>query len=144
MNIIQRDTSQQVLKHLAALVWYSGVVALLIKSTNLLTDAMTIKAGVGWIISSIFTGIILGWLKGKYLFTPLCKKNLKRIEALEHPKIWQFYRIQFFIFLVSMITLGQYLSQLAQGDYIFLLSLVILELSIAIALLLSSACFWHK
>ncbi len=144
MNIKQLNTSQQTLKQLAALVWYCGVVVLFIKSSSLLIDAIKIETEILWVGVTILMGVGLGWLKGKYLFTPLCQKNLRRINALVQPKIRQFYRPQFFIFLASMVSLGNYLSQKAQGDDLFLLLVAMVDLSIAVALLYSSVCFLDK
>ncbi|MEH6469265.1 MAG: hypothetical protein V7725_06605, partial [Porticoccus sp.] len=140
------DAAPRTLKSLAALTWYSGVVALLIKSTSLLLAAKKIHPEENWIWLAAFGGVVLGVIKAKYLFRRLCLKNLQRIDALEYPKFWNFYRIHFFIFLFSMVTLGSLLSRsaLAQGDYFMLLIMAFVELSVGMALLGSSNCFWGK
>jgi len=92
----------------------------------------------------ILSGLVIGWLKAKYLFISVCNKNLKRIDALKQPMLWQFYRIRFFFFLCLMISLGNFLAKLAQGDYRMLIGLGVVELSIATALLVSSHCFWRR
>ncbi|MES9884926.1 MAG: hypothetical protein ABW185_29130 [Sedimenticola sp.] len=138
------DTSPQILKRLAALVWAIGFVVLFIKSGNLFIEAERTVPGhlLTWIV--IVAGVTIGALKGKYLFSSVCAKNLERIDGLEQPKIWHFYHIRFFIFLLSMITLGVYLSRLAQGDYHMLVGLAGVEISVATALLGSCHCFRGK
>ena len=131
------------MKQMAALVWYCGVVVLIIKSSSLFLDAKRAGADQPWISLAVISGVVLGWIKAKYLFEKVCIKNLRRIEALKQPKIWQFYRIRFFVFLALMILFGAYLSQLAQGDHLFLIAIAVVELSVAIALFISSFCFWR-
>lgn len=138
------NTSSLTLKRLAALVWYIGVVVLLVKSTVLFLAADRIGAGLLLIILAVLSGLAIGWIKAKYLFIKMCDRNLKRINALKQPMLWQFYRFRFFIFLGLMVSLGAYLSKLAQGDYLMLIALATVELSIAIALLVSSYCFWKE
>ena len=136
------NTTSLTLKRLAALVWYIGVVVLLIKSAGLFLKADGDGASSLLVILAILSGLVMGWIKAKYLFIKVCNRNLKRINDLKQPMLWQFYRIRFFVFLGLMISLGTYLSKLAQGDYLMLIALGVVELSIATALLVSSHCFW--
>ncbi len=131
------------MKQMAALVWYCGVVVLIIKSSSLFLDAKRVGAEQPWIALAVISGVVLGWIKAKCLFEKVCVKNLRRIEALKQPKLWQFYRVRFFIFLALMILLGASLSRLAQGNYLFLIAIAVVELSVAIALFISSFCFWR-
>ena len=138
------DSSSRTLKLLASLVWYSGAVVLFFKSTKLLLEAQSINSNPVWIWLAVLSGLLIGGIKAKYLFNRLCLKNLKRIDALRKPKLWQFYRIRFFIFLLSMILLGSFISRLAHGNYPVLITMAIVEISIATALLGSSNCFWKQ
>lgn len=138
------DTSRRTLKLLAALVWYTGAIVLFIKSTGLLLDAEGVNPDQPWTWLAVLSGLALGGIKTKYLFNRLCLKNLSRIMALKQPKLWHFYRVHFFIFLFSMISLGAFISRLAQGDYSMLIAVAIVELSVATALLGSSGCFWRE
>lgn len=138
------DTSRRTLKLLAALVWYTGAVVLFTKSAGLLLAAEDVLPDQPWIWLAVFSGFMIGGIKAKYLFNRLCLKNLGRIQALKHPKLWNFYRAHFFIFLFLMISLGASLSRLAQGDYPMLIAVAVIELSVATALLGSSGCFWKK
>lgn len=138
------NTSTLTLKILAALVWYTGVVVLLIKSAGLFLEADRDGAGSFLVLSAVLMGLVIGCVKAKYLFTKVCKKNIKRINALKQPMLWQFYRKRFFFFLGLMISSGIYLAKLARGDYRLLIALGVLELSIATALLVSSYCFWRE
>jgi len=132
------------LKILAALVWYSGVIALSIKSFMLLQLALKLNPEPDNICLAIFSALVIGLIKTHYLFNGLCIKNLKRIDSLKHPKFWQFYRPQFFIFLLSMIILGHYLSSAAKEHYSMLIGLAVIEISIATALLFSGHHYWQK
>lgn len=138
------NVSHHTLKLLAALVWYSGTVVLYIKSTRLLFRAEMLNPGQHWIWLAVISGLVIGVIKAKYLYKRLCIKNLTRINALHQAKLWQFYRPRFFIFLFSMILLGSYFSRQIHDNYSMLISMAILEISIATALLGSSHCFWKK
>ena len=136
------DTSERTLKILAASVWYIGSLILILKGGSLLIEAEGLKPGQAWTWSAAIIGLFLGGLKAKILFRKVCKKNLNRIAGLEQPKIWQFYRLRFFVFLFFMSTIGAFLSRLAHDNYPFLLSMAALDLSIATALMGSSYIFW--
>lgn len=138
------NSSKYTLKILASLVWYSGAVVLAFKSSRLLLEAQSIKPDHVWIGLAVLGGLIIGIIKARYLFKRLCIKNLKRIDSLENPRLWQFYRTGFFIFLFTMILLGNFISQWAHGSYPALITMGIVEVSLATALLGSSSCFWKK
>ena len=138
------DTTIQTLKLLASLVWYSGAIILSYKSISMLSEAHAINPAQLQTWLTIAAGLLLGAIKAKYLFTKVCIKNLNRIEALKKPKLWEFYRIRFFIFLITMIMMGSFLSRQAHGNYSMLLTMALIEISLATALLGSSFCFWKK
>ena len=138
------NTSPRSLKILASLVWYSGFIVLFIKSSKLLLEAEKINPDQSWTWLALIAGVIIGGIKAKYLYAKLCIKNLHRIDTLEQPKIWHFYRMRFFIFLSLMVILGLFLSKMAHGNYPMLITMAIIELSVATALLGSSYCFWTK
>lgn len=137
-------TSTGTLKLLASLVWYSGAIVLSFKSIIMLLEAQTINPDQSSTLLAIATGFIFGAIKAKYLFTKVCIKNLKRIDALKSPKLWDFYRLRFFIFLLAMILLGSFISRQAHGNYSMLVTMALIEISLATALLGSSHCFWKK
>lgn len=138
-------TSRRTLILLSALVWYGGVIALGWKTIDLVQQVMGMNPNPLWPGLAVLGGLLLGGIKGKYLFSIACIKNLNRIAALESPKIWQFYRPRFFLFLCCTISLSRLLTSLAQGSYPFLLFLIVLDLSIAMALGASSLIYWrHK
>jgi len=129
---------------LAAVVWYTGGVVLLYKGLGQLDRALDLRPGFTWPVLAAVTGVLIGVLKGRLVFGHACRKNLARINALPQPKLWQFYRAGFFLFMFAMIMLGRYLSYSAQGHYGSLLAMAVLELSLAVALLGSSYIFWLK
>ena len=138
------STSSHTLKLQAALVWYSGSVVLFVKSASLLIEAEMLSPDQVWVWLAILGGLVLGGVKAKHIFSRTCIKNLRRIDALEEPKFWQFYRIRFFIFLLTMVILGTFLSRLAQGNYPMLITVALVDFSVATALLGSGRCFWRE
>ncbi len=114
------------------------------KGGRLLIEAASLKPEQNWTWWAIFIGLLIGGLKAKYLFCKSCKKNLARIDLLDKPKIWQFFGLKFFLSLVVMIAAGATLSRMAHNNYIFLLSVAILDISIATALIGSSYVFWKQ
>jgi len=136
------NTSPRTLKLLASWVWYSGFIILFFKSGKLLLEAENINPGQLWTWLAFTAGIIIGAIKAKYLYNKLCIKNLRRIDSLAQPMLWHFYRARFFIFLCTMIIAGHFLSGMAHGNYTMLVSMAVVELSVATALLGSSYCFW--
>lgn len=136
--------SKHTLKILAALVWYTGGIVLLLKGGRLLLEAKALKPEQNWIYFAPIAALCIGGLKAKFLFHKVCQKNLARIDALDRPQLWEFFRLGFFVFLAAMILLGMTLSRLAHGSYPFLLGVATLDLSIATALLASSVAFWRR
>ncbi len=126
------------------IVWYSGGVVLLIKGGILIKDAYLLDSHSIWAFAAPGLGIVAGLLKGKFIFSKNCKKNIQRIRALEHPRIWQFFRPGMLVFLAIIIPTGDWMSKLAAGNYTFLCLVGILDLSIAFALLTSSLAFWQN
>jgi hypothetical protein len=136
------NATHRTLKRLAALVWLGGVAALLVKSTRLLVAAHQSGARDIVVLSAVLCGVGIGLLKARFLFVRVCRSNLHRIDGLERPMVWQFYRARFFVFLGLMIASGAYLARRVQGDAMLEIPLAVLELSVGIALLASSSCFW--
>jgi hypothetical protein len=128
---------------IAALVWYSGGIALLLKGGALIRDAYLIDSQSVWTFAAALMGVTAGLLKGRYLFSKSCKKNIKRIKALARPRLWQFFRPGFLIFLAVIIPTGAWMSRVAAGDHTLLCLVGALDLSIAFALLTSSLVFWR-
>jgi len=137
-------TTFRTLKILAALLWYIGGIILILKGGSLLIKADMLKPEQNWTWLSIIIGVLIGGLKAKYIFSKSCKKNLTRIDLLKEPKVWQSFRPGFFLFLTIMIVTGATLSRVADNNYIFLISVAILDISIATALIGSSYVFWKE
>lgn len=132
-----------VLKVLAAAVWYVGGVMMLLKGGRLLVEADSLNPGASWTWLAGVGGLLLGLLKGKYLFIRNCRNNLDRIAALEHPMVWQFFSPRFFLALAAMILAGSTLSRLAHGHYPWLIGVATLDFTIATALWWSSQVYWR-
>ena len=138
------SVSHRTLKTLAALFWYVGGIVLLIKGCSLLLEAEGLHPHRFWPWASAAAALLAGALKSKFIFNTSCRRNLVRIAAIDRPKIWQFFRPVFFLFLSLMIFAGAMLSRLAHGNYPFLLGVAALDLTIATGLLGSSHVFWRR
>ena len=114
----------------------------MLKSGELLSEANTLKQDQIWPWFAVFSGLLIGIFKIKFIFSKSCKKNLIRIDALQQPKIWQSFRPGFILFLLIMIIVGKTLSEYAHGNYLFLIGMAIVDISLATALLGSSYVFW--
>jgi len=136
--------SARSLKILAALVWYIGGMMMLVKGRSLLVEADALKPEQVWPWLAVVAGLILGGLQAKYLFAKSCKKNMDRIDALDRPRVWQFFRPGFFAALTVMIFFGATLSRLAHNNYPFLIGVAAVDLNIGIALLGGSYVFWQQ
>lgn len=137
------NVSHTTLKILAAIVWYIGPIILFTKGAQLANDAFDMEPEAWGRPFSWAAGILVGIVKTRYIFNKSNRKNLARIDALESPKLWQFYRIPFYFSLAAMITLGAFLSRASQGNHTFLVFVATLDISIGTALLLSSKLFWE-
>lgn len=129
---------------LAAIVWYVGGIVLLLKGSHLLIEADALKPEEDWLWQVAVLGIVLGGMKANFIFNKSCQKNLDRIATLVQLRIWQFFRIRFFVTLTLMILLGVTLSMQAHNNYLMLISVALLDISIGIALLGSSYVFWKQ
>ena len=136
--------SARSLKILAALVWYIGGIMMLVKGRSLLVEANALEPDQVWPWLAIAAGLFLGGLQAKYLFSKSCQKNMDRIDALDRPRVWQFFRPGFFAALTVMIFVGATLSRLAHNNYPFLIGVAAVDLNIGVALLGSSYVFWTQ
>ena len=138
--------STRTLNILAAFVWYVGGIVLLVKGFSLLAEAYSLKPEQYWPWLAVAVGPVIGSIKGKFIFRKSCLKNLARIDALNKPKIWQFFKPWFFFVLAIMIVFGATMARLAhtQHNYYFLIGVAIVDIDIGIALLWSSYMFWKE
>ena len=133
--------SKSTLKTVSGLVWFSGAIILLLKGASLFAQAIALRPGELWSWLGVAVAILIGVAKARYLFGGFCRKNLDRIASLAGPQLWQAFRPGFYAFLIAMVLLGAALSRLALGNYPALMALVILDISIAVALLGSLRVF---
>lgn len=135
--------SRSTLKLLAALTWYIGGGVLLYNGTGYLIHAVATGAIVPPILAGL-AGVTLGLLRGRTMFLNACRRNLRRIERLDDPRVWQFFRAGFFVALAVMIAAGAVLAWVAGTGYWGEVVVGGLELVIATALLTSSIAFWQS
>jgi hypothetical protein len=136
--------SQRTLMITAAIIWYGGGISLLFKGGALLKNVYAIDAQSIWTYLAPILGIMIGLLKGRFLFSKSCEKNINRIKALSNPRIWQCFRPGMLIFLAIIIPTGAWMSRAATGNLPFLCLVGALDLTIACALLSSSIVFWKR
>jgi hypothetical protein len=110
------EVSRRTLKVLAAVVWYAGGVALTRKGVSLILESRRQDPESDCLFVALGAALLLGGLKARFLFNSSCRRNLARIAALEHPRVWQFFRPGFFVALAVMIATGALLSRLAYAD----------------------------
>lgn len=144
MNQVIPITNPRTLKILAAAIWYIGSLILLLKGSQLLFEAHDIRPGLPWTWLAVVIGVALGLVKARYVFNRSCRRNLRRIDGLESPRLWQFYSPKFFLALALMIAAGAILSRLAHGIYPFLIGVGALDLALSSALLISSHVYWQR
>jgi hypothetical protein len=129
---------------LAAFTWYGGGIALFLKAGALIKEAYTLNPVSFWISLTPILGIAIGLIKTLLIFNHACRKNIKRIQSLANPKLWQFFRPGMFIFLALIIPAGATMSRMAAGKFGWLCAVAALDLSIGTALLASSLQFWKN
>jgi hypothetical protein len=137
-------TTKRTLVILAAAVWYIGGIILLRSGLELLHLAKDLRPGESWPWLTVSLGIALGIIQALTIFSRSCRKNLQRIQSLDEPKIWQFFRPGFFLALAGMITTGILLDHFSQGQYFFMLGVSALDFALTISLLGSSYIFWTE
>jgi hypothetical protein len=136
--------SQRSLIIIAAIIWYAGGIALLVKGIALIKHAYLMDAESIWTMIAAPVGIGVGLIKGRVFFSRSCKKNIERIETIADPNAWQCFRPVMLIFLAIMISAGAWMSRAAAGNYTLLCLIGALDLSISFALLTSSIVFWKR
>ena len=134
--------SKRVLMIIAAFVWYSGGIALMLKGSSLAKSAYAINPDSIWAFLAPFLGVVAGLIKARFIFIKSCTKNILRIKALIEPRLWQCFRPGMLIFLAIIIPTGAWMSRAAAGNFTFLCIVSALDLSICVALLTSSMMFW--
>ena len=133
--------SHGVLKTLAAITWYIGGGVLLYRGTGYLAGAFATGPALPPVVAGV-VGLVVGLVRGRTMFVRACRRNLARIEGLERPRVWQFFRPVFFAARVVMMAAGATLSWLAGLGYWGGVTVGGLELVIGSALLSSSTPFW--
>jgi hypothetical protein len=135
---------KKILKVMAITVWYIGFIALTLKSLSLFSQAYALESNPLYLISFLALLFILVPIKMRYIFIRSCQNNMERIEKLNEPKLWQFYRMGFFLFLITVILLGAFLSRWATGDYWLLMGVGIFDMALALSLFFSCLPYYQN
>ena len=137
-------TKKIVLVYLSAIVWYIGGIILGRSGIELFQQSTYMKPGEYWLWIFIGFGIVLGIFQAFVIFNRNCRKNIQRIDQLENPRIWQFFRPGFFLALALMISIGILLDHFSQGRYFFMLTVAAVDIALSISLLGSSYVYWTE
>ena len=135
--------SRGTLKALAALTWYIGAGVLLYRGGGYVLGALREGAALPPVSAGV-VGVAAGLARGRTMFLRACRRNVARIDALEDPRVWQFFRPGFFAALLVMIAGAAALKWLAGTGYWGSVVVGGLELVIGTALLTSSDAFWRS
>ncbi len=136
--------SHATLRRMALAVWLTGGIVLLVKGAALLVESAAMRPDLLWPWPAAAAGVILGLVKARFVFNNSVRKTLRRINTLDPPKLWQVFHPGFLVALALMILAGATLSRLAHGHYGLSITVAILDLAIATALLSSSRVFWRQ
>ena len=134
--------SRLTLMVIAACIWYGGGIALLFKGGSLVKGAYALDSQSAWAYAAPALGVLIGFVKARFIFNHTCKKNIIRIRTLVNPRLWQFFRPGMLIFLAIIIPAGAWMSRAAAGNFAYLYGVAALDLSIATAPLTSILAFW--
>jgi len=137
-------TKKIVLVYMSAIVWYIGGLILGRSGIELFQLSNEMRPGDNWPWIFIGFGVILGLFQASMIFNRNCRKNIQRIDHLEDPRIWQFFRPGFFLALAIMISTGIILDHFSQGRYFFMLTVAAVDIALSISLLGSSYVFWTE
>lgn len=137
-------TSKRNLVYLAAVVWYIGGIMLFRSGYELIQMSVSMRPGELWPWIFILFGVFLGIFQALTIFTRSCRKNITRINQLDDPRIWQFFRPAFFLALAIMITTGVLLDHFSKGNYFFMLGVGAIDFALTISLIGSSYIFWTE
>ena len=77
--------SRLTLMVIAACVWYGGGIALLFKSGSLVKGAYALDSQSIWAYAAPVLGIIIGFVKARFIFFHACKKTLSESEHCHVP-----------------------------------------------------------
>jgi len=121
----------------AGVAWTIGGIVLLVRSYALLVH---LRVHPAWPIGA---AILVGLLKGKFVFTKVARKNIERIKATSPHKdkicLFAFQSIQSYVLVMVMIALGIALRHLGLPP----LWLIVVYVAIATALLVSSSVYFR-
>ncbi len=134
--------SHQKLIIISAVIWCGGGIVLLIKGGALIKQAYLLNSESVYTTLALIAGGLAGLMKSRFLFSKSCLKNIHRITAIPDPQIWQCFRPGMLIFLAIVIPTGAWMSKATAGHYMLLCAVGALDISIGVALLVSSRVFW--
>ncbi len=137
MSIPDPAVSRRGLVFGAGVAWTIGAVILLVRSYAYLAHLSTHPA---WPIGA---AIIVGLLKGRFVFTKVARRNIERIKSTSPHKdkicLFAFQSIQSYLLVMVMIALGVTLRHTGLAP----IWLIVVYVAIAVALLVSSSIYFR-
>lgn len=131
-------TREKTVIALALAMWLGGAASLVLKGVALLRAAHRMDEAATEPLVALAIGVVVGAVKARFIMARSAHKNIARIRALSRPQAWQFFSGRFFIALAAMIAAGVTMSGLAAGHFGWLCVVGGVDMSIGMALLLSS------
>lgn len=108
------------LKAFAGIVWLAvgaGLFSVGLRFVFGWHDPESVRTPLG-IASALGVGVLVGVLKGTYVLSRTARRNIKRIQCLLEPRIWQVFTGKFLILILCMMGLGRGLRALAARGYL--------------------------
>lgn len=125
---------------LAAAIWLLGAIACGQLSSQLLSAA-AVAVNKTSLYIALSVSVIVGLLLGATIFRRLAMSNIDRIDALNAPRIWEAYRLRFYVLLVlfdgGSVLLTEYLAKSATSR------LAVGSVDLAICVALSVSLPWY-
>jgi len=137
MTIPEPAVSRKGLLFGAGAAWTIGAVILLVRSYELLVP---LRVHPVWPIGA---AILVGLLKGRFVFARVARRNIERIKNTSPHKdkicLFAFQSVQSYLLVMTMIALGIALRYTGLAP----MWLIVVYVAIAVALLLSSTLYFR-
>lgn len=123
--------SKAKLKTTAGLIWVASGAMLLYRGAEMIRGVWTknpellrgiekaediVEVSSGVLIFYVMLGLLFGGAKGLFVLSKSAKRNIDRIDRLEHPKPWQVFSAKFYPLIAVMIAMGWGFREIAMSN----------------------------
>ena len=134
------EVSHVVVLWLAGIIWLCGAVATGELGIRLLGGVASRPDALTALGCALGVGVVLG----ATLFKRLANKNIDRIDTLHNPRLWEAYRLQFYVILVVFDGGSVALSDYFAKDDSSRLAIGSVDLTVCVALSLSLFVYIYR